>query len=231
MKVTINFGGSILNPDEIDVEVIKTISKTLKQLKKEGHEILVVTGGGRTARRYIQAGKELGISHKDLDIIGIAVTRLNAQLLISSLGEIAEEKPTENFEKANRSTFKNKIPVMGGTKPGHTTDAVAAKLAETSDSKMLIFFTDVDGVYTADPKKNKKAEKIDKMTTAELSDLMKKMKFEPGMTTIIDPMATRIIQGAKIKSLVLGKNEIERLPEIMDGAAHSGTLILPPGNK
>lgn len=227
MRITINFGGSILNPDGIDVELIKKIARVLKKLRESNHEILVVIGGGNTARTYIKAGKELEISNSDMDRLGILATRLNAQLLISALGELAVEEPSESFEVANRSTLKNKIPVMGGTKPGHTTDAVAAKLAETSGSNMLIYFTNVDGVYTSDPKEDENAEKIDEMTIEELSELMSQMKFEPGMKTIIDPLAAKVLQGTNIETLVLGKNEISRLPSIIKGNPHSGTTIKP----
>lgn len=231
MRVTICFGGSIINPGEIKVDTIKSIAAALKELKEEDHEILTVTGGGKTSRNYIEAAKELGAPHKDLDQIGISVTRLNAKLLISALGELADPEPPHNFEKSTRVMLKNKIPVMGGTQPGHTTDAVAAELADSSNSELLIFFTDVEGVYTADPKKDEKAEKIPRMKTSDLSKLMSKMKFEPGMSVIVDPLAVEILQRSKIKTLVLGKEEIERLPQIIEGAPHSGTVISPDRNE
>lgn len=227
MKVTICFGGSSFNSEEIETETLNEITKALSELREEKHEVLVVTGGGKTSRAYIEAGKELGASHKELDQLGIKATRLNAQLLISALGDLAAPEPPHNFEKAIRTSLRNKIPVMGGTKPGHTTDAVAAKLADSSKSDLLIFFTDVDGVYTSDPKKDEDAEKIHYMTTSELSDLMSKIEFEPGMKTVIDPLAAEILEGSKIKTLVLSKNEIERLPQIVSGSTHSGTEIRP----
>lgn len=230
MRITIKLGGSLLNPDEIDVDIFERIVNALVKLKKENHEVLTVTGGGRTSRRYIEAGKELGVPHKKLDQIGVEVTKLNARLLISALDGLADPDIPENFDRAVRSTLKNNIPVMGGTKPGHTTDAVAAELAEVSDSDLLIFFSDVDGVYTADPEKDEKAEKISKMDPSELSDLMSKMKFEPGMQSVIDPLAAEILEGVEFKSLVLGKEEIDRLPRIVEGKDHNGTVI-EPGKK
>ncbi len=227
MRISICFGGSTFNSGELEVETLKKISEKLKELKEEDHEILVTTGGGKTARNYIEAGKKLGISHKELDQIGILATRLNAQLLISALGDIAEPEPPHNFEKAIRSILSDNIPVMGGTQPGHTTDAVAAELANTSDSDLLIYFTDVDGIYTADPKEDEDAEKILEIETEKLSKLMSKMEFEPGMTAIIDPLAAEILTQAKIRTLVLGKEEISRLLEIVEGEEHNGTEIIP----
>lgn len=227
MRITIGLGGSVINPREPDTSKIKEITEALSELKEKGHEVLVVTGGGQTARNYIQAGEKFEAPHTKLDRMGISATRLNARLLICALGKLAEPEPPHNFEKAIRTSLKNKIPVMGGTKPGHTTDAVAAELANTSNSDLLIFLTDVDGVYTADPKKDKKAEKITEMKTSELHELMAKMKFKPGMTAIIDPLAAEVLQQTRIKTLVLGEEEIPRLTQIVNGESHSGTEILP----
>lgn len=227
MRVSICFGGSTFNSERLEIETLEEISQKLKELKEKDHEILVTVGGGKTAKDYIEAGKKLGISHKELDQIGILATRLNAKLLISLLGEIAEPEPPHNFEKAVRSILSDKIPVMGGTQPGHTTDAVAAELADSTDSDLLIFFTDVDGVYTADPKKDEDAEKILEIEAKNLSKLMSRMEFEPGMTAVIDPLAAEILSQAGIRTLVLGKKEISRLPEIVEGAEHNGTEIIP----
>lgn len=227
MKITICVGGSVFAPQKIGHEIFEQFADILKLLKKQNHEIYVVTGGGNTARAYIETAKKLGAPEGNLDHLGIMATRMNARLLISALGEDALPDPPRNFETAVRSSLKNKIPVMGGTTTGHTTDAVAAELAEDSDSDLLIFFTDVDGVYTSDPKKDVKAEKIKEMSTKGLSKLMSKMDFEPGMKAVIDPFAAEIIQKNRIKTLVLSRKEIENLPAIIEGASHSGTEIVP----
>ncbi len=227
MKITICFGGSVFNPENIDHEIIEEIAEELTLLKKRNHDIFVVTGGGKTAKSYIEVGKKLGASDKDLDHMGILATRLNARLLIAALGEDALEEPPQNFEKAVQSSLRNKIPIMGGTSPGHTTDAVAAELAENSDSELLIYFTDVGGVYTTDPNKNQNAEKITKMTTDDLSEIMSKMEFEPGMTAVIDPFAAEIIKQNRIKTLVSGRRDIDRLLKIVEKNVHTGTEIVP----
>ena len=227
MRVTFCFGGSILAPDEPDVGCIREIAKTLRVLKSQKHEILVVTGGGGSSRKYIEMARKLKASSTQRDIIGIDLTRLNARLLIAALGDLAEQNPVTTFEAAIWATFRNKVPVMGGTTPGQTTDAVAAMLASSSKSKLLVYFTDVDGVYSADPKRNPKAKKFETMTAQELLKLVVKEKVEPGMSVIIDPVGAKLIQRSGIRTLVLGKHEIKRLPEILRGAKHSGTTIVP----
>lgn len=229
MRITICFGGSTFNPENLQSSVVKEMADVVRELRENEHEVLITTGGGNTSRSYIDVAKELGAPHKELDQIGIAATRLNARLLIAALKELAEPEPVKNFEKAIRTILRDKVPVMGGTQPGHTTDAVAAELANTSNSDLLVFFTDVDGVYTADPNEDENAEKIYSMTKSELSDLMSKMEFKPGMTAIIDPLAAEILQKTKIRTLVLGKEEIKRLPKIVEGAPHNGTEIKTGG--
>jgi uridylate kinase len=229
MRVTICFGGSIIAPDKPDAELFKEIAKTVHALRSKKCEVLIVTGGGGPARMYIEAAQKFGASHVKLDKIGIDVTRLHARMLISALGEIAEPEPMTTVEGAVRAAFKNKVPVMGGTTPGQTTDAVAAMLAKASGSDLLIFFSDVDGVYTADPKRDPKAKKIETMTTKELGKRFATVKAEPGMKTIIDPIAAKLIERSKFKTLVMGAHEIKRLPKILEGAGHSGTTIAPVG--
>lgn len=225
MRITICFGGSILSNEEININVIRDIVKVLSILNNEKHEVFVVTGGGKVSRSYIKAAKEIGVSDMHLDEIGIAATRLNARLLAAALGELSYPSPSSSFEDAVQIVLRDKIPIMGGTVPGHTTDAVSAELADSTDSDFLIFFTNVDGVYTADPNINENAEKIESMSSSELVELVKREKFKPGMTTIIDPLAAEIIQKSEFETLVLGRAEIKRLPDILKGSSHSGTRI------
>lgn len=225
MRITICFGGSILVPGAPDLACIRDIVKTVRGLRSQNHEVLIVVGGGELARSYIKAAQELGILGIDHDQIGIAATRLNAQLLIAALGEIAEPAPVTVFEKAVRAIFRNKVPVMGGTTPGQTTDAVAAMLAQVSKSEVLVFFTNVDGVYTADPKLDPQAKKLDRLTPDELAKLVGSAEYKPGMKSVMDPVAVKLIQRSNIKTFILGRHEITRLPEILNGAKHTGTVI------
>ncbi len=226
MRVTFCFGGSILAPDKPDVGCIREVAQTLRTLKSQMHEILVVTGGGGPSRKYIEVARKFKASSTFCDIIGINFTRLNARLLIAALGDLAEQEPITTFEAAIRVMLRDKVPVMGGTMSGQTTDAVAAMLASSSKSKLLIFLTDVDGVYTADPKIDPKAKKFKVMTGDELMKLVSVKKMKPGINMIIDPVSAKLIQRTGIRTLVLGKHEIKRLPEILRGAEHSGTTIV-----
>jgi len=227
MRATLCFGGSIIAPRFPKVELIRETARVLRGLRSDGHEILAVVGGGGISRRLINAARELGASDRICDSIGIEVTRLNAQLLASALGDVAEPSPLESFEVAVRAMFKRKIPVMGGVAPGQTTDAVAAGLADSSKSDLLIYFVDVGGVYTSDPKRSSKAKKREQMRASSLVNLVSRTKMKPGVAAVVDPLAAKIIQRSNLRTLVLGRREIRRLPKVLKGEGHSGTTILP----
>ncbi len=209
------------------MDCIRAVAQMLRALKSQKHEVLVVTGGGRPSRKYIEAARKLKASNTYCDIMGIDVTRLNARLMIAALGDLAEREPLATFEAAIRVTLKGKVPVMGGVTPGQTTDAVAAMLASSSKSELLVFFTDVGGVYTADPKLNPRAKKLEVITVRELMRLVAVKKMKPGISMVIDPVGAKLIQRTGIRTLVLGRRDIKRLPEILRGAKHSGTTIVP----
>ena len=63
------------------------------------------------------------------------------------------------------------------------------------------------------------------MTPNDLAKIVGAEEVKPGMKTIWDPVATKLLQRSNIETLVLGKQEIKRLPEILNGAKHTGTTI------
>jgi uridylate kinase len=227
MRITLCVGGSVLAPDGPDTDFTKRLAEIIRRLKQDGHELSIVVGGGGPARLYIEAGQRLMIPSLKLDELGIAITRLNAKFLILALGDICEQKPLEAVEGASFVLASGKIPVMGGTTPGQTTDAVAAMLASSLGSDLLIFVSNVDGIYDKDPKKYEDAKKIREMKTSELVELFGRMRVSPGMNVVIDPVAAKLIHLYKLKCIVIGRDEIDNLPAILSGKAHSGTTILP----
>ena len=97
MKIVVAIGGSILLK-EYDCKKFQEYSEILKSLASE-HEIFVVVGGGKPAREYIGVIRELGAGEAQCDDIGIEVTRINAKLLLSALGDAAYQKVPHNSRK------------------------------------------------------------------------------------------------------------------------------------
>ena len=156
MKIVITIGGSIIIKDH-DYKKFRDFAEVLKDINEE-NEIFVVVGGGTTARDYIGIARGLGVSEAMCDDVGIEVTRLNAKLLIAALGDKAYPAVPHNFREAIQFASSNRIVVMGGTEPAHSTDAVGSILAEFIGAELLINATSVDGLYNKDPNKYSDAE-------------------------------------------------------------------------
>ena len=95
---------------------------------------------------------------------GIKKTRDNAKKLLDVLGESAFQEIPESIMQAGEQ-FGGKIVVMGGTEPGHSTDAVAALVADWVNADILINASNIDFVYDSNPKEKPDAKKIDSMSS------------------------------------------------------------------
>lgn len=222
--VVISIGGSVLVPDANDADYIRSIAELLIKLSDD-YKLLVVTGGGKIARFYINLGRSLGISEKELDELGIGATRLNAQLLIQTLGERVNIKPALDVGEAAELAEKHQIVVMGGTVSGHTTDAVSAMVAEKASAVRLINATNVDGVYDSDPKKNPDAKRFDKLTFDQLNSLVPGDHGKAGPNVIFDPKGAKIIEGLKIPLMVCNGRDLAALENAISGKAFEGTRV------
>ena len=222
--VVISVGGSILIQDKDDITFIRKLAKVLIG-KTANHKLYVVTGGGRVAREYIRIGRELGASETYLDEIGIDVTRLNARLLITALGDHAYHVPAKTIEEALHAGKTHQIVVMGGLHPGFTTDAVSAMIAERVGAARLINATSVAGVFTADPKKDPRAKKLDRMTFDELIEIVDRSDHRAGPNIVFDPLAAKIVKRAGIRTLVCDGRNLPVLMSAIDNKDFTGTII------
>lgn len=217
MKVVLALGGSIIPVEE--QEAIKSIGDLLKKCSRDV-DIYVVAGGGKTARNYIKAARYFGAGEKFLDEIGIAATRLNAMLLKAFL--CPEKAIPETIEKA--AAMRPPL-VMGGTTPGHSTDAVGAMLASAVKADRFIIATDVDGIYDSDPKKNKDAKKFDSISIKELRKMSPDTWDKAGKSSAIDGIACRIIDEGKISTYVVNGKDLKSLENAIYGREFRGTII------
>jgi uridylate kinase len=216
MKVVISLGGSILSPE--DVTFIRDVSSLLKKASKD-MTLYIVTGGGKFARVYINAARYFTHNEKKLDRIGILATKMNALLLATAL-DCPHQVPS-TIDKAIQAT--NSI-VMGGTIPGQSTDAVGAALALRLNADKFIIATDVNGVYTNDPKIHHEAKKYDIIHIDKLIKLCNK-KWQAGLNVIIDKKACKIIKKGNIKTMVLNGKDLKSLENALYDKQFDGTII------
>ena len=223
MKIAVKLGGFSF-PLELGVEEIKKYGGLFSELKRKGNQLIVVTGGGKNARKYIEAARKLGASEVVCDQIGILVTRLNARLLITSMGDDAYPKVPETIEDLRLYFESGKVIVMGGLQPGHSTNAVTALAAESIGASVLVNLTNVDGVYTADPKKDPKAKKFDEISTDKLLSLISGEEMTAGSYELLDPVSVRIIERSHIPTWIVSGEDPENILKILKGK-HVGTKI------
>lgn len=223
MKIAIKLGGFSF-PADLDVEKIRTYAELFSRLQNDGNRLVIVTGGGKNARKYIEASRRLGANEAFCDEIGIEVARLNARLLITSLDEDAYPEVPENLEELKRFFQLGKIVVMGGLQPGHSTNAVAALAAETIGASVLVNVTDVEGVYTADPKRDPEARKIDEIAAEELLGLASRESLAAGSYELMDPLSVMIIERSHIPTWIVSGEEPENILKVLRGE-HVGTKI------
>jgi uridylate kinase len=221
--VVLSLGGSVLVREEGDTSYIRKLAKMLIGLSAK-HKLYIVTGGGRIARYYIRAGRDLGADESFLDELGIEVTRLNARLLTAALGDHANHVPPKDYDEAVHAGRTHSIVVMGGVSPGITTDAVSALLAERVKAKRLVNATSVDGAYTADPKKDPDAKRIPTMTHKELITLVGH-PAGAGPNNVFDPVGARVLERSKISLAVLDGNDLANLRDALEGKKFEGTLV------
>lgn len=223
MKIAVKLGGFSF-PSELDAEKTRTYANLISRVQRDGNQLVVVTGGGKNARKYVDAARRLGANEAFCDHIGILVTRLNAKLLITSLGDDAYPEVPESLEELRRIFQFGKIVVMGGLQPGHSTNAVAALAAETIGASILINATNVDGVYTADPRTDPKAKKFSEISTEKLLSITLSQHVEAGSYELMDPVAVRVIERSHIPAWVISGEDPENIARVLKGE-HVGTKI------
>lgn len=223
MKIVITIGGSIIIKDH-DYKKFEDYAKILKDINEE-HKIFVVVGGGTTARDYIGIARDLGVSEAMCDDIGIEVTRLNAKLLIAALGDSAYPVVPNNFREAMQFASSNRIVIMGGTEPAHSTDAVGSILAEFVGAELLINATSVDGLYNKDPNKYPDAEMFTEVKPSKMMELMSTKDIKAGTYEFFDMTAIQIIKRSAIKTVILNGGDANNIKTAINGKI--GTTILP----
>jgi len=201
LKAVIKLGGFAF-PTELDKPLVEEYVKLLRELVGE-HHLVVVTGGGGTARSYIKAARGMGVSESLCDQLGILVSRLNARLLVDGLGDCAFPEIPVDIVELKHYFASGKIVAMGGLTPGHSTNAVAAIAAETVGAELFVNATDVDGVYTSDPGKDKHAKKLEKVSVTQLTEILSKTGMMAGAYDLMDPLALRIIERSKLSTVIV----------------------------
>jgi len=218
--------GGHLFPSRIDASRISDYIVLFKKLKKDGHSLVVITGGGIEARKYIKTARELGGSEFICDIIGIMFSRINARLLIAGLGEDAYSELPTSFEELRKAFEIGKIVVLGGLQPGQSTNAVGILSAEAIDADLFINATDVDGVYSADPDNHRNATKMNIVKADNLLKMVLNKNLLAGSYKLFDPLAIKIVKRSGILTRIINGEDPKNIERVINGEK-LGTLVSP----
>lgn len=149
----------------------------------ERHKLIIATGAGTRARHAYSVGVDLGMPTGVLGVLGTFVSMQNARMLhylmakhgvpfiepaqFPQLPHYLEERRAAIFFGMPPYTYFHRNPPTGRIPP-HRTDTGAYLVSEVFGARSMIFVKDEDGLYTADPKKEKNAKFIPNITVREL---------------------------------------------------------------
>jgi uridylate kinase len=221
-KIVISLGGSLIVPEKVDYEILERFKKII--LTNRDTKFVVVTGGGNTARKYIEAYQKLKQNKKLQSLAGISITQFHAQFLMYYFGKPANDVLPHSIKKVKNLLGKNKIVFCGGLRnyKKQTTDATAAQIAKNLNCP-FINITNVKGIYSDDPKKNKKARFIKEISWEGFEKMAKKIKFKAGQHFVLDQKASEIINKNKISTYIT--NNLGDIDLIINEKSHKGSLI------
>lgn len=215
----------------IEADDLAAIAHEVKDAFHTGVQLAIVVGGGNFVRGA-KFAKQAHIHQATADHMGMLATIMNGLALKEALLHIGVDSRVmtaidvrsvaEPFirGRALRHMDKGRVVILvaGTGNPYCTTDTCAALRAIELECDLLMKATKVDGVYSADPKKDPSAKKYDKLTFAE--SLAKNLG-------VMDMTALAMCQENKVPVLVFDFKTKGNIRQVMQGRP-LGTLITPP---
>lgn len=211
----------------IDNQLLNKYASEIKEVAESGVQIAIVIGGGNIFRG-IQAS-EGGMDRVQGDYMGMLATVINSMALQASLEKLGVETRLQSAikmeeicepfirRKAVRHLEKKRVVIFGaGTgNPYFTTDTAATLRAIEIEANIILKGTRVDGIYTADPEKDKTATKYETITFDEV--------YKKGLE-VMDMTAFTLCKENKLPIIVFDMNKAGNLKKVVAGEK-VGTLV------
>jgi uridylate kinase len=229
-RVLLKLSGEALMGNQqygIDSSILSSYATEIRSIVETGCQLAIVIGGGNIYRG-IQS-EESGFDRVQGDHMGMLATIINGMALQSALESLEIETRLQTAIKMEqiaepyirrrsiRHLEKNRVVIFGaGTgNPYFTTDTAAALRAIEIEADIILKGTRVDGVYSADPEKDPKAQKFDQISFDKAYDLGLK---------VMDLTAFTLCKENKLPINVFNMNEAGNLKKVCDGI-NVGTLV------
>jgi len=248
-RVIIKLGGSLLSPHERSLEMVKSGSipfdfqyakDLLELLNKSNHSFVIVIGGGFLNRWYLRSLKNYNssLTIDDRHKIGMAASNINSlsfhMLAIDILGEEDVYKKVliyndyEHLSELKEGLNSKKIIIAAGWRSGHSHDVDSLMFASLFSSNQVLSLKNIDGIYSADPKKDSSAVKKKVLTWPEYRAIIHVDKHNPGASYPIDPVAAQLAERSKIGFTVLDGRDFDSVEEaIKTKLASKGSVVTP----
>ncbi len=192
-KIVISLGGSLIVPEDIDVEFLKEFRELLS--KFPNYYFIIAPGGGRTSRKYAVALQAMGNSNtEDSDWLGIYSIWLNSFLLSFAFRDLKNVKVMKN-ETA---------------KPGQTSDFHAVEYAKLYSAKTVVNLSNIDHVYDKDPREYKDAKPLPKVSWMDFRKIIGD-KWEANKSWPFDPAASKSAEELKLKVVFMNGKPLQNL--------------------
>ncbi|HEX3917632.1 MAG TPA: UMP kinase [Caulobacteraceae bacterium] len=222
-RVLLKVSGEVLMGDKpfgIDLETIDAVAADISEVLRDGIELCLVIGGGNIFRGLSMAGK--GMERASADYMGMLATVMNALAMQSALEKIGVHTRVQSAipmdavcepyirRRALRHLEKGRVVIFaaGLGAPFFTTDTPAALRAAEMGCDALLKGTSVDGVYTADPKKEPSAQRYDRLSYLEV--LAQDLR-------VMDASAIALMRDNSIPIVVFSIREPGNLRRVLQG--------------
>ena len=222
-------GEALAAPDNaFNPELLKSLAEEMKEVLAMGVKVGIVVGGGNIIRGKFAS--QLGLPRVQADKMGMLGTLINALAIqgaleingvpayVQSAVEVPRAADVADARKAIQHLEAGEVVIFGGGtgNPYFSTDSGAAlRACEIGAEVILMAKNGVDGVYTADPKKDPTAVKYDHLTYKEVLDKQ---------LGVIDLTAASMCQENNVGAIVFNMNDIANISRACMGE-NIGTLI------
>jgi uridylate kinase len=226
MISVVSLGGSIVAPDKVDEEYLRAFLSLISRLLSEDDtwRFIFVVGGGGPARSWQGACRNISpdTSNEEADWIGIMATRLNAQLVKALMGNWCRQPVITDPSQVG--PFTGRVLVAAGWKPGFSSDYDAVVLAERFNAAVVINLSNIERVYTDDPRKNPNAKPVDRISWKDFRAMVGD-EWTPGKNVPFDPVASRHAAKIGLKVICAAGKDLLNLENIFRGKEFLGTTI------